>query len=42
MDAGPAINIGGMLVTAVVVLVVGVASSVDVLRRKPLLTLRTE
>ena len=38
----PAINIGGMLVTAVVVLVVGVASSVDVLRRKPLLTLRTE
>ena len=38
----PAINIGGALVTAVVVLVVGVASSVDVLRRKPLLTLRAE
>ena len=38
----PAINIGGVLVTAAVVLVVGVASSVDVLRRKPLLTLRAE
>ena len=38
----PAVNIGGVLVTAVVVLVVGVASSVDVLRRKPLLTLRAE
>ena len=38
----PAINIGGMLVTAVVVLVVGVASCVDVLRHKPLLTLRAE
>ena len=38
----PLINIGGVLVTAVVVLVVGVASSVDVLRRKPLLTLRAE
>ena len=38
----PAINVGGVLVTAVVVLVVGVASSVDVLRRKPLLTLRAE
>ena len=38
----PAINIGGVAVTAIVVLVVGVASSVDVLRRKPLLTLRAE
>ena len=38
----PAINVAGVLVTAVVVLVVGVASSVDVLRRKPLLTLRAE
>ncbi len=38
----PAVNVGGVLVTAVVVLVVGVASSVDVLRRKPLLTLRAE
>jgi putative ABC transport system permease protein len=38
----PAVNIGGAMVTAVVVLVVGVASSVDVLRRKPLLTLRAE
>ena len=38
----PAINVGGVLVTAVVVLVVGVASSLDVLRRKPLLTLRAE
>ncbi len=38
----PAINVGGVLITAVVVLVVGVASSMDVLRRKPLLTLRAE
>lgn len=38
----PVINVGGMLITALVVLVVGVASSVDVLRRKPLLTLRAE
>ena len=38
----PLINVGGVLVTALVVLVVGVASSVDVLRRKPLLTLRAE
>jgi len=38
----PAINIGGAVVTAVVVLVVGVLSCVDVLRHKPLLTLRAE
>lgn len=38
----PAINVAGVLITALVVLVVGVASSVDVLRRKPLLTLRAE
>lgn len=38
----PFINVAGALATAAVVLVVGVASSVDVLRRKPLATLRAE
>lgn len=37
-----AINASGVLLTAAGVLVVGVASSVDVLRRKPLSTLRAE
>ena len=41
-DPAPAINIGGVVVTAVVVALVGVGSSVDVLRRKPLATLRAE
>ena len=35
-------NVGGVVVTAVVVGVVGVVSSLDVLRRKPLATLRAE
>ena len=38
----PAINLAGVLVTAAGVLVVGVVSSADVLRRKPLATLRAE
>ena len=38
----PLENIGGVLVTAAVVGVVGVVSSWDVLRRKPLATLRAE
>ena len=38
----PFINVAGVAATAVVVLVVGVVSSVDVLRRKPLGTLRAE
>ena len=38
----PAINVGGVVVTTVVVTFVGVVSSVDVLRRKPLGTLRAE
>jgi putative ABC transport system permease protein len=38
----PVINLVGVLVTAAVVLTVGVVSSLDVLRRKPLLTLRAE
>lgn len=38
----PFLNLAGVLATAAVVLVVGVASSVDVLRRKPLTTLRAE
>lgn len=35
-------NIGGVLVTAVVVSVVGVVASIDVLRRRPLAALRAE
>lgn len=38
----PIENVGGVIVTAVVVGVVGVVSSLDVLRRKPLATLRAE
>jgi putative ABC transport system permease protein len=38
----PWINVGGLLMTALVVGVVGVASSLDVLRKKPLGTLRAE
>jgi len=34
--------VGGLLMTALVVGVVGVASSLDVLRKKPLGTLRAE
>jgi len=36
------INVLGVVLTAAVVLIVGVGSSVDLLRRKPLLTLRAE
>ena len=38
----PFLNLAGVLATAAVVLLVGVASSLDVLRRKPLATLRAE
>ena len=38
----PASSIGGVVVTALVVGIVGVGSSIDVLRRKPLTTLRAE
>ncbi len=38
----PWINVGGLIMTALVVGVVGVASSLDVLRKKPLGTLRAE
>lgn len=40
--ASPVMNVGGVLVTTIAVGVVGVVASVDVLRRKPLLTLRAE
>lgn len=36
------INVSGVLLTAAIVMIVGVGSSVDLLRRKPLLTLRAE
>jgi putative ABC transport system permease protein len=38
----PQENAGGMVVTALLVATVGVAASLDVLRRKPLATLRAE
>lgn len=38
----PAVNMGGVAITAVLVALVGVASSLDVLRKKPLSTLRAE
>ncbi len=38
----PMTNALGVLVTALVVSVVGVVSSIDVIRRKPLATLRAE
>ena len=38
----PLLNLGGIVLTAVVVGVVGVASSLDALRRKPLAALRAE
>ena len=40
--ASPATNAAGVVVTALVVGIVGVASSIDVLRRKPMTTLRAE
>jgi putative ABC transport system permease protein len=41
-NPAPWINVGGLIMTALVVGVVGVASSLDVLRKKPLGTLRAE
>lgn len=41
-NPAPGTVIGGLLLTTLVVLVVGVAASVDVLRRRPLATLRAE
>jgi putative ABC transport system permease protein len=38
----PTVNVGGVIVTALLVAVVGVGSSLDVLRKKPLATLRAE
>lgn len=40
--ASPATSAAGVVVTALVVGIVGVASSIDVLRRKPMMTLRAE
>jgi putative ABC transport system permease protein len=40
--AAPAENLAGIALTALIVAIVGVAGSVDVLRRKPLATLRAE
>ena len=41
-DPAPWINVGGLILTALVVGIVGVAASLDVLRKKPLGTLRAE
>ncbi len=41
-DPAPLVNLGGMLLTALVVGSVGVGASLDMLRRKPLGTLRAE
>ena len=41
-NAAPLVNLGGVLLTALVVGSVGVTASLDVLRRKPLSTLRAE
>ena len=41
-NPAPVVNLGGMLLTALVVGSVGVAASLDALRRKPLGTLRAE
>ena len=41
-DPAPLVNVGGMLLTALVVGGVGVGASLDMLRRKPLGTLRAE
>jgi putative ABC transport system permease protein len=40
--AAPRENLGGVVATTVIVGIVGVAASIDVLRRKPLMTLRAE
>ena len=41
-NPAPLVNVGGLVITALVVGVVGVGSSLDVLRKKPLGTLRAE
>ena len=41
-DPAPWINVGGLVLTALIVGIVGVVSSLDVLRKKPLSTLRAE
>jgi len=41
-QATPALTVGGIIVTAIVVAAVGVLASLDVLRHKPLATLRAE
>ena len=41
-NPAPLVNVGGLVITAFVVAVVGVAASLDVLRKKPLGTLRAE
>jgi len=41
-EATPAITIGGIVATALLVAAIGVLASVDVLRHKPLATLRAE
>lgn len=41
-EATPAITIGGIVATAVLVAAIGVVASIDVLRHKPLATLRAE
>ena len=41
-SASLVVNVGGVALTALAVGVVGVVSSLDVIRRKPLLTLRAE
>jgi putative ABC transport system permease protein len=41
-EAAPLLTIGGIVVTAIVVAAVGVIASLDVLRHKPLATLRAE
>jgi hypothetical protein len=38
----PALAVGGVVVTAALVAIVGIAASWDVLQRKPLATLRAE
>jgi putative ABC transport system permease protein len=40
--AAPAITVGGITITAICVAVIGVLASIDVLRHKPLATLRAE
>ena len=41
-DPAPLVNVVGLVSTALVVGVVGVTASLDVLRKKPLSTLRAE